>query len=78
MEATLTMRGQAQFHPAQFLAPLLEEIEKLGGRIYEHSRAMRLSKEHKTVFMENRNKLTYDKVVVATHYPFNDLDGLYF
>lgn len=56
----------------------MEEIEKLDGQFYEHSRAIRLVKEDKTIFMENGNKLTYDKVVVATHYPFNDFDGLYF
>ncbi|HLR92043.1 MAG TPA: FAD-binding oxidoreductase, partial [Atopostipes sp.] len=76
VEASLTMRGQAQFHPVKFLAPLLKEIEKLGGRVYEETRAVQLSKDHTMVTMETGAQLTCKQVVVATHYPFNDFDGL--
>ena len=78
VEATITMRGQAQFHPVQFLASVLEEIEHLGGRIYENSRALKLSKDDTIVHIENDAQLACDKVVIATHYPFNDFNGLYF
>src|SRR5699024_2055182 len=78
VEATLTMHDQAQFHPVRLLAPLLEEIEQLGGQIYEHSRAVQISEEDTVVIMENGAQLTCDKVIVATHYPFNDFNGLYF
>lgn len=78
VEATLTMHDQAQFHPVRFLAPLLEEIEQLGGQIYEHSRAIQISEDETVVIMENDAQLTCDKIIVATHYPFNDFNGLYF
>ena len=77
VEASLTMREQAEFHPVQFLTPLLEEIERLGGRIYEQTRAVKLSKKGKVVHTEQGAELHCQKVVVASHYPFNDFDGFY-
>src|SRR5699024_4083694 len=53
VEAALTLHDQAQFHPVRFLAPLLKEIERLGGRIYEHSSAVQISKDDTVVIMEN-------------------------
>jgi len=78
VKAALTMQRQAQFHPIKFLTPLIEEIKRLGGKIYEQTRAVRLLKDETTVRMENGAKLDCEKVVVATHYPFNDFNGLYF
>ena len=76
--AALTMPKQAQFHPVKFLAPLLKEIEKLGGEIYENTRAVKVCKGKMRVHLENGSSLDCEKVVVATHYPFNDFNGLYF
>lgn len=73
----LTMPEQAQFHPVKFLAALIKEIQRLGGKIYEHTRAVEL-KDETTVIMENGTTLHCEKVVVASHYPFNDFNGLYF
>lgn len=76
-KAALIMPDQAQFHPVKFLSALLQEIQRLGGKIYERTRAIDLQEDN-VVKMENGTKLTCEKVVVATHYPFNDFDGLYF
>lgn len=79
VEQALVMRKQAQFHPVKFLAKLVSEIERLGGKIYENTRAQKiLSKDDPVIQTENMSHLSCDKVVVATHYPFNDADGLYF
>lgn len=74
----LTMPDQAQFHPVKFLAPLLNEIERLGGSVYERTRAIKVCKGKMRVHLESGFSLDCDKVVVATHYPFNDFQGLYF
>ena len=76
--AAITMPAQAQFHPIKFLAPLLKEIERLGGEIYDHTRAVKVCKGKMRVHLENGAFLDCEKVVVATHYPFNDFNGLYF
>lgn len=75
--AALVMPDQAQFHPVKFLTALLQEIQRLGGKIYERTCAIDLQ-DDTVVVMENGTKLHCEKVVVATHYPFNDFDGLYF
>lgn len=77
VESALMMPNQAQFHPVQFLSFLIEEIIQMGGQIYEHTRAVQLSHARPTIEMENGTTVTCKKVVVATHYPFNDFDGLY-
>lgn len=75
--AALTMPDQAQFHPVKFLAPLLDEIVIHGGIIYEQTRAVKIY-DHTRVEMENGKSLTCEKVVVTSHFPFNDFNGLYF
>lgn len=75
--AALTMPNQAQFHPVKFLTPLLKEIIRLGGKVYEQTRAIKI-KNSTTVQIENGTTLQCEKVVVATHYPFNDFNGFYF
>ncbi|WP_373737138.1 FAD-dependent oxidoreductase [Jeotgalibaca porci] len=75
--AALTMPDQAQFHPVKFLVPLLDAIVASGGKIYERTRAVKC--QHATnIEMENGTVLKADKVVVATHFPFNDFKGFYF
>lgn len=79
VKEAIVMRRQAQFHPVKFLAGLVKEFERLGGTIYEKTRALKiLSKNNPVIQTENMSHLSCDKVIVATHYPFNDADGMYF
>lgn len=77
VESSLRMPRQAQFHPVQFLSFLVDEIIRMGGQIYEHTRAVNISSTGPTIEMENGTRIICEKVVVATHYPFNDFDGFY-
>lgn len=76
--AALTMTGQAQFHPVKFLAGLVEEIIRLGGKIYEQTRVVSQLKKKTGLLTEHGSVVDCKKIVVATHYPFNDFNGLYF
>lgn len=79
VEEAIVMRNQAQFHPVKFLAGLVKEFERLGGTVYEQTRAIKiLNKKDPVIQTENMSHLSCEKVIVATHYPFNDTDGLYF
>lgn len=77
-EAALTMSDQAQFHPVKFLSRLAEEISRLGGKIYQNTRAISLLKKKTAVLTEHGAVIDCEKIIVTTHYPFNDFNGLYF
>ncbi|WP_211221942.1 FAD-dependent oxidoreductase [Lacticigenium naphthae] len=74
----LTLSRQAQFHPVKFLKRILEEFVNLGGTIYENTRATQVYKDPTVVHTNTGHTLICDKVVVASHYPFNDFNGSYF
>lgn len=79
IKAGIMFDGQAQFHPRKFLLRLAEIISTAGVKIYENSRAVDLEYGEKiTVTAGNGKKVTADKVVIASHYPFYNKQGMYF
>jgi glycine/D-amino acid oxidase-like deaminating enzyme len=68
--AAIEFPGQAQFNPLKFLAALVPELH-----IYEHSMVRDLS-PHQVVAGEH--KISTNKVIVATHFPFINKHGAYF
>ncbi|MFL2132597.1 FAD-dependent oxidoreductase [Desemzia sp. FAM 24101] len=79
IKEALVMYDQAQFGPVRFLTVLVQEIVRLGGQIYEHTRAVEVIKEKTPMILtENNSLILCQKVILATHYPINDADGLYF
>ncbi|KAB8136243.1 FAD-dependent oxidoreductase [Gracilibacillus oryzae] len=78
-ELAAVMRNQAQFHPVKFLAPLINEIEKNGGKIYENTRAMEfIDHKNPAIRTENGSTISANYAIVTSHFPFNDMDGTYF
>lgn len=79
LTAAIGIPHQAQFHPVKFLLGVLQDFVRLGGRVFEQTRATEVGQEEqKVVYMENGSQLHAAKVILATHYPLNDADGLYF
>ena len=65
--------GQAQFHPRAYLLALVDDVEALGGRVFEQTRAVGLDEgDPCTVTVENGATVRARDVVVATHYPVFD------
>lgn len=78
IEAAVTMRNQAQFHPVKYLNGLLKEIEKLGGEIYEHSKVMEVEDMEKgSCKTEYGYTVTGKDVIFATHFPLHEPDNIY-
>lgn len=81
MDATrsLSMENQARFHPIKYLSALIEEFTKMGGEIYEQTKAIDL-KEKDRIEIETGNGFTVacEKVVSCSHFPFYDGKGFYF
>lgn len=73
----LRLDDQYQFHPVYFLSALVKEAQEAGVTFYENSRA-------KTVHMPSQvelvsgHKVDAQQVLVTSHFPFNDFEGLYF
>ncbi|MES2318574.1 MAG: FAD-dependent oxidoreductase [Pseudomonadota bacterium] len=69
----LRFAGQAQFHPLKYLDGLARAVRAMGGRIYDHTRAVDIGGDatRRTVHTE-AGSIEAGAVVVATNTPFND------
>lgn len=78
IEAAVCFANQAQFHPRKYLLALAEIFVKKGGHIYENTTAIDIH-EDKQCITSTRNefKITSDKVIIASHFPFYDGGGFY-
>jgi glycine/D-amino acid oxidase-like deaminating enzyme/nitrite reductase/ring-hydroxylating ferredoxin subunit len=72
------MRDQAQFHPVKYLNGLLRAFTELGGNVYEHTKATDIQKDSSIVETESGFEVKSKTIIVSTHYPFNDMNGLLF
>ncbi|WHY87432.1 FAD-dependent oxidoreductase [Neobacillus novalis] len=78
--AALLMRNQGQFHPLKFLKFLLDEAVKSGCAVFENTVANDIEddKTQPKVVTKSGQKVTCNQVIIASHFPFYDLPGLYF
>lgn len=79
VKAAIRFDDQAQFHPRKFLLALAKEIPGEGSHIFEMSPVVDVKDGNTyTVITRNGGKITAEKMIVASHYPFYDIPGLYF
>lgn len=66
---------QYSFHPLKFLYEIAKDLT-----IYEHSRVIKVIGEHELQVECGRDivKVTAEKIVITTHYPFMNMPGYYF
>ena len=62
--------GQAQFHPLKFVSALAE-----GLRIREQTFVKELGKKKA---ITDKGEISFEKLIVATHFPMDNKHGLYF
>lgn len=75
---SIVIRDQAQFHPVKYLSELASRFVEAGGTIYEQTRARSVSGGPRPILETSTGRrVQANDVVIATHYPFNDLKGLY-
>lgn len=68
--------GQYQFHPRKYCLGLAQAIVREGGVIHDHTRALEVDQDERTVTTA-RGTITARDIVIATHQPFPK-DGAYF
>ena len=71
--------NQAQFHPLKYLFSLAEIIHNKGVQIYEQTRIVDIEESDNYVIVTSHGKkITAEKVIIASHYPFYNKHGMYF
>ncbi|TCI22872.1 FAD-dependent oxidoreductase [Exiguobacterium sp. SL-9] len=79
VKQALVIRDQAQIHPVKYLNELARRFVEAGGQVYEKTRATEISGGPRPIVTTSTGRRVQgNQVVVATHYPFNDIRGLYF
>jgi len=72
VEAAVRFDDQAEFHVRKYLLALADRAEAAGCEIYERSHAVEVGADDDCVVKTPGGRVTADRVVVATHYPFLD------
>jgi glycine/D-amino acid oxidase-like deaminating enzyme len=79
IKGAIRFDNQAQFHPRKYLLALAQEITNSGGSIYEQSRAIDIEESSSYIITTSQGKkVTAEKMIIASHYPFYNKPGLYF
>jgi glycine/D-amino acid oxidase-like deaminating enzyme/nitrite reductase/ring-hydroxylating ferredoxin subunit len=79
IKAAIRFDNQAQFHPLKYLLALAKEITNKGSNIYEQSRVVDIEENSAyTITTGQGKKVTAEKVIIASHYPFYNKPGFYF
>jgi glycine/D-amino acid oxidase-like deaminating enzyme/nitrite reductase/ring-hydroxylating ferredoxin subunit len=64
--------GQAEFHPVKFLRGLAAAFVRAGGTIFEGTQAVKLHGGEPCRVQSDRGRITADKAIVATQFPYAD------
>lgn len=78
--AAIGIKNQGQFNPLKYLYSLLNILNNSGScEIYENVRAQNIKLHNDHIDVETEaGTIHANKVIVASHYPFDDSFGLYF
>ena len=75
----IEFRNQAQFNPLKYINGLLNKIEKNKVKIFEDTTCFDIKQDNeKYICYTQNNKIQSKNVVIATHYPFLNIPGMYF
>ncbi|MBP1996308.1 FAD-dependent oxidoreductase [Paenibacillus eucommiae] len=79
IKAAIEMKKQAQFHPLQYLAVLVQKIVDEGGVIYENTTAKTMEEAPSSkVITQDGFEISCENMISCSHFPFYDGMGFYF
>ncbi|MGI6704965.1 MAG: FAD-dependent oxidoreductase [Clostridia bacterium] len=79
VKAAVRFDEQAQFHPRKFLLSLAEKAVQQGVRIFEQSRVVDIEEGDGYILStKDEKKVTAEKLIIASHYPCYNKQGMYF
>lgn len=75
----IEFENQAQFNPIKYIKGLVNKIEKNKVKIFENTTCFDIKQENNEYICYTQNNTIKSKIVViATHYPFLNIPGMYF
>ncbi len=78
IKSALVVKDQAQFHPLKYLYHLTKAFIEKGGLIFEKTVAVDIEEGDKPIVItRNGQKITSNHVVIASHFPFYAIRGLF-
>jgi glycine/D-amino acid oxidase-like deaminating enzyme/nitrite reductase/ring-hydroxylating ferredoxin subunit len=72
IQGAIKLENQAQFHPRKYLLGLAQLVDCDGSHVWEQTQALKVEEGEPCQVTTNRGVITADKVVMATHFPFQD------
>lgn len=79
VKAALRFDNQAQFHPLKYLQALAQQVPGNGSFICENTKAIDIqTQSNYTVTTNTGFHVKAPNIIIATHYPFYDGNGMYF
>lgn len=79
IEGAICFKNQAQFNPLKYIYAICDKIISNNGKIYTNTIATDIKSDlDNYVVYTNKHKINAKYVIVATHYPFLKISGLYF
>lgn len=79
VKAALRFDNQAQFHPLKYLQALAKQIPGNGSYLCENTKAIDIQTQPSYIVTTDTGfHIKAPNVIIATHYPFYDGNGLYF
>ena len=79
VKGAICFKNQAQFNSLKYIYSLCNKIISNNGKIYKNTTAIDIKKElNNYLIYTNRNTVKSKYVIVASHYPFLKISGLYF
>ncbi|MGM8212190.1 FAD-dependent oxidoreductase [Virgibacillus sp. W0430] len=78
VEAAVVMHEQYEFHPVAFLAGIVEQLDRMGVRIYAHTAVAEVQDGHPVkVKTTEEHTVRCGQAICATHYPVHDPENYY-
>ncbi|MDN4495446.1 FAD-dependent oxidoreductase [Ureibacillus aquaedulcis] len=74
--SALKMEDTAQIHPTKFATHFLKLALENGAAVYTNSRVTKVEIDEKFVLTDNDSKVTFNKLILCTHYPIESIRGL--
>lgn len=73
---SIKFKNQAKFNPVKYTISITNLFKD---NIYEYTNAKKIKKENdKYIVYTENNKITCNKLIIATHFPIKDVPGFYF